>query len=176
MNRARRAWSDQPRIGSEEHHQSKTRHLYAGCRNTGQEGDAVAVTATKPKVIVIDDQPVIADTLAEILNQNGYDAVALHSGEEALNWATHSQPAIVLSDIRMHKISGIQAAVHIRSLYPRCRIILFSASAITEREQAAIDESGFEFLHRPLHPNEVLNQLHGRTNGRVLPFLPPHRL
>jgi len=136
----------------------------------------MAATATQPKVIVIDDQPVIADTLAEILKQNGYDAVALHSGEEALNWVTRSQPAIVLSDIRMHKINGIQAAVHIRTLYPTCRIILFSASAINESEQAAIDECGFEFLHRPLHPKEVLNQLHGRARGRVLPFLPPRRL
>ena len=135
----------------------------------------MAAPAAQPKVIVVDDQPVIADTLAEILKQNGYDATALHSGEEALNWVSRSQPAIVLSDIRMKKINGIQAAVRIRNLYPNCRIILFSASAIDEREQAAIDEAGFEFLHRPLHPREVLNQLHGRVKGRVLPFIPPQR-
>ena len=132
-----------------------------------------AATHAKPKIMVIDDQPVIADTLAEILSQNGYDAVALYSAEEALKSVKRSQPAIVLSDIRMHRVNGIEAAVHIRNLHPACRIILFSASGVSEWEQATMNERGFEFLPRPLHPAEVLKQLRGRKNENVIPFRRP---
>jgi DNA-binding response OmpR family regulator len=127
-------------------------------------------TAAKPKVIVIDDQRLIADTLAEILNQNGYDAARVYSGEEALETVHRSEPDVVLSDVRLHKLDGIQTAVRIRSLHPACRIILFSASHISDAEQARIDECGFEFLHRPLHPKEVLKHLHGSRAGNVIPI------
>ncbi len=129
--------------------------------------------ATRPSVMVIDDQPLIADTLAEILKQNGYDSVALYSAEDALRSLTLSKPAIVLSDVRMHRLNGIQAAVLMRGIHPTCRIILFSASPISESEQATIDECGFEFLARPLRPDEVLKQLQSRKNGKVLPFRTP---
>src|SRR5436305_1385561 len=94
----------------------------------GREGDAmVAVT---PKVLVIDDQALIADTLAEILNQNGYASRPVYSGEEALEQVNRFEPDVVLSDVRMHKLDGIQTAMRIQILHPHCSVILFSASAI----------------------------------------------
>jgi DNA-binding NtrC family response regulator len=133
----------------------------------------MADTATKPKVFVIDDQRLTADTLTAILNQNGFDAVAFYSGEEALESVIRSAPAIIMSDIRMHRIDGIQTALRIRTLHPRCRVILFSAAAVTETELHRIDESGFEFLWRPLHPTQVLHHLRTGAPGKnVLSTLP----
>jgi two-component system response regulator YesN len=123
-------------------------------------------TAIRPKVFVIDDQRLTADTLTAILNQNGYDAVAFYSGEEALDSMIRAAPAIVMSDIRMHRMDGIQTALRIRTLHPKCRVILFSAASVTEIEQERIEESGFEFLWRPLHPTQVLHHLQGGTSGR----------
>jgi CheY-like chemotaxis protein len=134
----------------------------------GRKGDAmVAVT---PKILVIDDQPLIANTLAQILNQNGYDAAPVYSGEDAVEQVNRFEPDVVLSDVRMHKLDGIQTAMRIHILYPHCRVILFSASAISDEEQARIEDCGFEFLRRPLHPKEVLNKLRGEPAGNVLPF------
>lgn len=131
-------------------------------------------TIASPKVIVVDDQRLIADTLAEILNRNGYDAAAVYSGEEALDQINRSNPDIVLSDVRMHKLDGIQTAMRIRILHPTCRLILFSASGISDDEQARIDECEFEFLGRPLHPKEILNLLGGRTPTNLIPFRTAH--
>ena len=128
------------------------------------------MVATTPKIIVIDDQRLIANTLAQILNQNGYDAAAVYSGEEALEQVNRSEPDVVLSDVRMHKLDGIQTALRIRILHPNCRVILFSASAISDEEQARIDDCGFEFLMRPLHPKDVLNHLRAKPAGNVGPL------
>lgn len=128
------------------------------------------MVATTSKIIVIDDQHLIANTLAQILNQNGYEAAAVYSGEEALEQVNRVEPDVVLSDIRMHRLDGIHTALRIRILHPSCRVILFSASAISDEEQARIDDCGFEFLRRPLHPKEVLNHL--RNN--VIPFRTAH--
>ena len=71
------------------------------------------MVAIKPKILVIDDQHLIANTLAQILNQNGYDAAPVYSGEEALEEVNRFEPDVVLSDVRMHKLDGIQTAMHI---------------------------------------------------------------
>jgi DNA-binding NtrC family response regulator len=132
------------------------------------------MVAATPRIIVIDDERLIANTLAQILNQNGYDAAPVYSGEEALEQVNQSEPDVVLSDVRMHKLDGIQTALRIRILHPHCRVILFSASAISDEEQARIDDCGFEFLRRPLHPKDVLNHLSARPAENVVPFRAAH--
>lgn len=111
------------------------------------------------KVLVIDDDRLVADTLAEILRLHGFSASAVYSGEEAISFAERFEPEIILSDIRMHQVDGIEAAQTIRQLHPESRVILFTASTVNTRMKAAIERSGFEFLQRPLHPRSVLSAL-----------------
>ena len=109
-----------------------------------------------PRVAVVDDEHVVADTLAEILSLHGYEAKALYSGEAAIREADEFRPEIVLSDVYMQGIDGVEAAIQIRQRCPACRIILFTASSMRHTIQARIRILGFEFLHRPLHPWDVL--------------------
>lgn len=124
--------------------------------------DGSKTSAFKPRVLVIDDERVVADTLAEVLRLNGFAPVALYSGEEAIEFAGRFRPDIVLSDIRMHRVDGIEAAQMIRKLHPDCRVILFTASQVNEKMKQTIDGLGFELLQRPLHPQRVLSRLRAR--------------
>jgi len=110
-------------------------------------------------VLVIDDDRVLADTLSDILRKNGYTPVALYSGEEALELAGRFKPDVVLSDIRMSRLDGIEAAKRIRILHPACRIILFTAHTVSAALVQLIHGLGFELLQRPLHPERVLTAL-----------------
>ncbi len=112
------------------------------------------------KALVIDDDQMTADTLAEILQLHGFETTALYSGEQALRWAETIRPDIVLSDIVMQQVNGIDTAKALRRIHPQVRIILFTASAISAIARKRIEELGFEFLQRPLHPSEVIAQLH----------------
>ncbi len=116
-------------------------------------------STTKLKVLVIDDERVVADTLAEVLRMHGFAPVALYSGEEAIEFAGRFQPDIVLSDIRMNQVDGIEAARMIRKLHPECRVILFTASQVSDKTKQMIDGLGFELLPRPLHPQQILSRL-----------------
>src|ERR1700752_4504778 len=115
--------------------------------------------SVKRKVLVIDDDRLVADTLAEILRLHGFSPVALYSGEEAISFVETFRPDIVLSDIRMHHVDGIEAAHVIRQRHPECRVILFTATSVNTQMKQAIERSGFEFLQRPLHPQNVLSAL-----------------
>jgi len=110
-------------------------------------------------VLVIDDDRVLADTLSDILRKHGFKPVALYSGEEALELAGRFRPDVVLSDIRMSRLDGIEAAKRIRALHPDCRIILFTAHTASTALVQMIHSLGFEFLPRPLHPEHVLTVL-----------------
>lgn len=110
-------------------------------------------------VLVIDDDRVLADTLAEILRRHGYRPVALYSGEEALELAQRFRPDVVLSDIRMSRLDGVETARRIRSLHPDCRVILFTAHTVSAALRQTIHELRFELLKRPLRPEEVLTVL-----------------
>ena len=67
--------------------------------------------ADKPKVLVADDERVIADTLAMILNQSGFVARAVYSGEKALELATTFAPDMLICDVIMADLNGIEQSL-----------------------------------------------------------------
>jgi CheY-like chemotaxis protein len=117
----------------------------------------------KPKVLVVDDEQVIADTLAKILDLNGYDASAVYSGTAAVESARALQPDLVISDVIMQDMNGIEAAINIRGFLPSCKILLFSGQAATADllENARAQGHEFEILAKPVHPADLLAKLKG---------------
>ena len=122
--------------------------------------------APKPRVVVIDDEQIVADTLAQILKMHGYEARAYYGGETAVAGAKDFRPEVVLSDVQMQPIDGIETAMQIRAFLPECRLILFTASRVRTGIHQKIRELGFELLERPLHPSEVLALLRHDTHWR----------
>jgi CheY-like chemotaxis protein len=113
------------------------------------------------RVLVIDDEPAIADSLAEILNVSGYDAVAFYSGHDAIEFARQGCPDLVISDVIMPKLNGVDTVLSIRELCPATRVLLFSGQAgtvdILKRARAKGHE--FELLAKPIHPEALLKIL-----------------
>lgn len=118
-------------------------------------------TNSKPKVLVVDDERVIADTLAMILNQSGFHARAVYSGESALESAPVFAPDMLIADVIMADLNGIDAAIQIRTLLPKIKILLFSGQAATADllEKARTQGYEFEILAKPVHPQDLLTRL-----------------
>ena len=116
---------------------------------------------SKPKVLVVDDERVIADTLAIILNQNGFTATAVYSGMGAIEKARSERPDLIISDVIMEDMNGIDAAINIRKFLPSCKILLFSGQAATADllENARARGHQFEILAKPVHPQDLLAKL-----------------
>ena len=118
-------------------------------------------TQAKPKVLVADDERVIADTLVIILNQAGFEATAVYSGEKAVEVAQALQPDMLISDVIMADLNGIDAAIQIRALLPTCKILLFSGQAATADllDRARGHGHEFDILAKPVHPQDLLAKL-----------------
>ena len=118
-------------------------------------------SSPKQRVLVADDEKVIADTLAIILNQNGFDASAVYTGTEAVAKAKQVKPDLVISDVIMPDMNGIDAAIQIRAFLPGCKILLFSGQAATADllENARQHGHEFEILAKPVHPQDLLEKL-----------------
>ena len=118
---------------------------------------------TRCRVLVVDDEQVIADTLAKILDLNGYEASAVYTGTAAVESARSLQPDLIISDVIMPDMDGIQAAISIRGFLPNCKILLFSGQAATADllENARAQGHEFEILGKPVHPSDLLAKLRG---------------
>ena len=117
----------------------------------------------KPKVLVADDERVIADTVTMILNQSGFEARAVYSGEKAVELVATFEPNMLISDVISADLNGIDAAIRIRRLLPEIKILLFSGQAATADllEKARAEGHEFEILAKPVHPQDLLNRLRG---------------
>ena len=117
-----------------------------------------------PVILVVDDERVIADTLSVILAQNGFAAMTAYNGSSALEIATLVPPQLLISDVMMPGMSGIDLAIAIRDAVPNCEVILFSARAFTADLLASARLEGHDFvaLNKPVHPTEMLARVSER--------------
>lgn len=109
----------------------------------------------------MDDERSIADSLVFLLKHEGFEATAAYSGEEAQQSATANPVDLLISDVVMSGLNGVEAAIRIRERSPECRVILFSghANAPALVERANSEGYDFELIQKPLHPQELLAKL-----------------
>jgi CheY-like chemotaxis protein len=126
-----------------------------------QEGNETEKKDPAPRILVVDDEVLIADTIVQILNRNGFIAEAAYSGAEAIECARRYCPELVLSDVLMPHVDGVEAAIAIRELCPDTRIVLFSGQAATVEILARARARGhnFELLPKPIHPTQLIKHL-----------------
>jgi CheY-like chemotaxis protein len=117
--------------------------------------------AQRPRILVVDDERVIADTMAEILEGAGFQVATAYDGWNALQVAGILQPDYLLSDVLMPKMNGVDLAIAIQKMYPTARILLFSGQAgITEILRIAQNQGfQFELIAKPIHPLSLIARL-----------------
>jgi len=120
-----------------------------------------SVQNRKLRILVIDDERVIADTTAEILNGSGFEAVPLYNGRNAVEQVRQLCPDVVITDVIMPGINGIELAKEIKGECPQTRVVLISGQAATTDLLASARRQGyaFELLAKPLRPETLLHKL-----------------
>lgn len=115
----------------------------------------------KPRIMVVDDERNIADTLAMVFKIKGHESLAAYNAESALQAIETFEPDIVLSDVIMGKMTGVDLAIYLSKARPDCKVILFSGQAATADLLAEANRKGHEFrlLAKPIHPEKLLEDL-----------------
>lgn len=112
----------------------------------------------KNRILTVDDEKRIADTCVLILQSRGYEAMAVYDGESGIEACRQFQPDLIISDVIMPGLSGIEMAIRIRGEALPAKILLFSGQTATTDllEKARSQGHSFDLLAKPVHPEELL--------------------
>lgn len=110
------------------------------------------------RVFVVDDEPTIASTLEMILCSWGFDAISFSNPREALSATRSAAPDLLISDVTMPQLSGIELAIQVKECSPNCKVLL-----ITGQVSKLGDEHPFEVLSKPVPPPELLRKIESLT-------------
>jgi DNA-binding response OmpR family regulator len=113
------------------------------------------------RVFVVDDEPMVASTTAAVLQLNGYEVRSFVNSLEALDAARAVKPDLVIADVVMPGLSGIDLAIQLKELCPTCKVLLLSGQAQTADllETARQQGHDFEVLAKPIHPTDLLARI-----------------
>ena len=117
----------------------------------------------QPKILVVEDEAVVLHTLELILKQHGYMVRCARDGHEAFAIAPAFDPEVLLCDINLPDVDGIQVALRIKREVPYCRVVLLSGEITSAEllERATAQGHRFEVLAKPTEPQELLRVLAG---------------
>jgi len=114
----------------------------------------------KARVLLVDDEYVIANTLATIFSNEGYETRAVQSAEAALALLETEEwvPQLAIIDVCLPGMNGIELAIKLKTQYPGVRMYLFSGRDATAQllEEASKQGHYFEVLPKPVHPAVLL--------------------
>ncbi len=110
----------------------------------------------RERILVVDDEQNMRITLADILGDEGYDVDTAASGEEAVELCSQQGYSIVLLDVRMPGIDGVEAFKQIRRHQEGVRVIMMSAYSLDDLKDAALDDGAVAFLAKPLDVQQVI--------------------
>ncbi len=121
----------------------------------------MAIQLDRLRVLVVDDEKTIADSLAMIFRVKGFDARAAYSGESALKEADRMRPNVLISDVVMHGMNGFETALEVLRRLPGCRILLISGQAVTMdlMKTAECENCHFEIFNKPVPPKLLIDYL-----------------
>ena len=166
--------------GSSPEQSCNTRHDYsgpilAGTSNLEQGNPAsqarksigMPSVKTRRRILIVDDETAIADTLALIFRTQRYEVRVAYSGESAIEVIAEWRPDLAILDVILPEMNGIDLAIAIKSNYPGCHVLLFSGHANTSMllEEAGKKGHQFEVLAKPVHPNVMLERAADLLSG-----------
>src|ERR671935_2484911 len=119
-------------------------------------------------VLIVDDHPLTREALAALLAQHGFSVVGQASdGEEAIGCARRLQPRLVLLDLSMPGLSGLEALPRLRDAAPGCEVVVLTASGTEENLLAAIRGGAAGYLLKSEPPERIVDFLRGVGHGEA---------
>jgi DNA-binding NtrC family response regulator len=113
----------------------------------------------KARVLVVDDEKDFAEALADRLQNRGYDAAASCSGKEAIAKVTSEPIDVVVLDVMMPEMDGVEALHSIKKVKPLTEVILLSGKATLETAITGMQQGAFEYLTKPCNVDTMTRKV-----------------
>ena len=109
----------------------------------------------KLQILILDDEPIVGKRLKQALTKFGIEVEVFEDSELALGRLTAKNFDIVVTDIRMDKVDGIQILEHVLKRSDHTRVIMITGYATVEVAQEALAKGAFDFITKPFKPNDL---------------------
>jgi len=113
------------------------------------------------KLLIVDDEPMVSDSLALLFSTRGYETRVAYSAERAIEIIAEWQPDLAIIDVILPQMNGIDLAIALKANYPLCRSVLFSGQPFTSEILEEMTKKGhtFEVLAKPMDPAFLLEMI-----------------
>lgn len=113
------------------------------------------------RILIVEDEKVVADTLGQILTANGYEIRVVYSAEDAVELVSSWSPNVAILDVMLPKMNGIELALFLSESLPNCHTLLFSGQPSVEvlMQKAKDDGHHFDVMAKPVHPTVMLDAI-----------------
>lgn len=114
--------------------------------------------------MVLDDDAAVRQTWTIIFRHQGYEVISVETGQQAIDAASNRAPDILLADIRLPDMTGIEAAKRVQQQAPECQVLLISGDGESSEALEAARAAGtaFEVLPKPIAPPELIQRIADR--------------
>ncbi|MGB2953194.1 MAG: response regulator transcription factor [Gaiellaceae bacterium] len=120
------------------------------------------------RILIVDDHPLTREALAMLLDRNGFSVAGeAADGEEAVELARRLQPELVLLDLSMPGLDGLQALPRLREAAPACEVVVLTASGTEENLLGAIRGGAAGYLLKSEPPERIVEYLRGAAHGEA---------
>jgi len=106
--------------------------------------------SVKPRILIVDDERQIGEFLSEFLLEKGYEVFYADSGEDGINFVKRIRPHIVLLDVRMGGMNGLDALKHFKEIDPRVGVIMVTALHEEEVGREALKLGAVDYITKPI--------------------------
>jgi len=117
-------------------------------------------------VLIVDDNSELCETLADILEMAGFDVKSAEGGEEGIKKVKERFFDVVLMDIKLSGMNGVDAFKAIKKISPKTRAIMMTAYAVDELIEEALNECAFAVLNKPFDMDKLLELIKSATKAR----------
>jgi two-component system, NtrC family, response regulator AtoC len=126
------------------------------------------ITDTRPQILVVDDEPNLRRVLGAQLSRDGYEVHAVADGEAALKILQEQYVDVVITDLRMPRLDGLELLRRALALEPELPVVIITAHGTVDNAVAALKSGAFDYITKPFDQNEVRNVVRKALRTRAL--------
>jgi two-component system response regulator HydG len=115
----------------------------------------------KASILIVDDDGGMCETLSDIIEESGYCTAIALDGHQALEMVKEMDFDVILMDIRMPGMNGVETFKQIKSIHPGTAVVMMTAYAVEDRIKEALREGAYGVLYKPLDIERMLGLLEG---------------
>jgi DNA-binding response OmpR family regulator len=113
----------------------------------------------KIKVMLVDDEEEFVTTLSGRIRKRGFDSSVAFTGEEALQIVYDQVPDVMILDLKMPGVDGMEVLKRVKKAYPNVQIIILTGHGSEKNKKEALAQGAFDYLQKPVHIDELVRHI-----------------